>query len=223
MSSSNLLTDRMATKSMLGFEIEIPFRADGKIICGIDEAGRGPLAGPVSAAAVILPEDFENTIGINDSKKLTSSKRSELYDTIKLSAKAYSIIMAEVEEIEELNILQATILAMKRAVETLKIKPDILLIDGNYFPKWEISHRCIKGGDSKSLSIAAASVLAKVERDRYMVEIANELYPEYNFAKHKGYGTKEHFEAIKKYGLSPIHRKSYLKKFFAEEKQIKLI
>ncbi|MEI6091663.1 MAG: ribonuclease HII [bacterium] len=213
----------MVTKEKLSFEIELPFREGGKIICGIDEAGRGPLAGPVSAAAVILPDDFDNTIGINDSKKLTSLKRDELFEIIKHSAKAYSIIMSSVEEIEEINILQATISAMKRAVESLNIKPDMLLVDGNYFPKWKINHICIKGGDAKSLSIAAASVLAKVERDKYMVEIAHELYPQYNFAKHKGYGTKEHFEAIKKYGLSPIHRQSYLKKYFAEEKQIKLI
>lgn len=213
----------MATKQNLGFEIEIPFREGNKIVCGIDEAGRGPLAGPVSAAAVILPEDFTNLSGINDSKMMTAIKRDEVYQIIKQSAIAYSINMSSVEEIEEINILQATILAMKRAVEALKIKPDVLLVDGNYFPKWTISHHCIKGGDAKSLSIAAASVLAKVERDKYMVEIAHQLYPEYNFAKHKGYGTKEHFEAIKKYGLSPIHRQSYLKKYFAEEKQIKLI
>lgn len=213
----------MVTKEKLGFEIEIPFRAGGKIICGIDEAGRGPLAGPVTAAAVILPEDFDNAFGINDSKKLTSIKRAELFEIIKRSAMAYSIVMADVEEIEEVNILQATISAMKRAVEALKIKPDMLLVDGNYFPKWVIDHHCIKGGDAKSLSIAAASVLAKVERDKYMVEIAHVQYPQYNFAKHKGYGTKEHFDAINKYGLSPIHRQSYLKKYFAEKKQIKLI
>jgi len=213
----------MASKQNLGFEIELSYRMGNKIICGIDEAGRGPLAGPVSAAAVILPEDFDNLIGINDSKKITASKRSEMYDIIKQSAIAYAINMSSVEEIEEINILQATILAMKRAVEALKIKPDVLLVDGNYFPKWTIRHHCIKGGDAKSLSIAAASILAKEERDRYMVKIAHELYPQYNFAKHKGYGTKEHFDAIKKYGLSPIHRQSYLKKYFAEEKQIKLI
>ncbi len=213
----------MVKTEQLGFEIEIPFRAGGKIICGIDEAGRGPLAGPVTAAAVILPEDFENTIGINDSKKLTSIKRDELFEIIIRSAKAYSIVMSSVEEIEEINILQATILAMKRAVEGLEIKPDILLVDGNYFPKWKYDHHCIKGGDAKSLSIAAASVLAKVARDRYMVEIAHSLYPQYNFPKHKGYGTKEHFDAIKMFGISPIHRQSYLKKYFAEEKQIKLM
>jgi ribonuclease HII len=213
----------MATKENLNFEIEIPYREGGKIICGIDEAGRGPLAGPVSAAAVILPDDFANSYGINDSKKLTPLKREELFEIIKHSALAFAIVMSDVEEIEEINILQATISAMKCAVEALAIKPDVLLIDGNYFPKWHIDHHCIKGGDSKSLSIAAASVLAKVARDKYMVEKAHKLYPEYNFAKHKGYGTKEHFDAIKKYGLSPIHRQSYLKKYFAEEKQIKLI
>ena len=183
-------------------------------ICGVDEAGRGPLAGPVYAAAVILPEGLLIE-GVNDSKKLTEKKREELFDVIKEKAAAYCIASASVEEIEELNILGATMLAMKRAVEDLPVKPDICLIDGNKTPQLEMTATAIVGGDARSQSIAAASILAKVARDRYMLEMAKE-YPEYQFEKHKGYGTKLHYEMIDKFGASPIHRQSFLKKYYAK-------
>ncbi|MBQ6796967.1 MAG: ribonuclease HII [Clostridia bacterium] len=180
-------------------------------VCGVDEAGRGPLAGPVCAAAVILPK---NTIidGNNDSKKLTEKKREALFDIIKEKAISYGIAFATHEEIDEINILQATYLAMRRAVEQLNIPPDLAMIDGNRIPPdLPCEARCIIKGDALSSSIACASVLAKVTRDRYMLEMS-EKYPEYNFAKHKGYGTKEHIEALRKYGMCPIHRRSFLKK-----------
>lgn len=183
-------------------------------ICGVDEAGRGPLAGPVYAAAVILPEGLLIE-GVNDSKKLTEKKREELFDVIKEKAAAYCIASASVEEIEELNILGATMLAMKRAVEGLSVKADFAMIDGNKKPPLEIPCEAIVKGDAKSESVAAASILAKVSRDRYMLEMA-EKYPVYSFEKHKGYGTKAHREAIKEYGPSEIHRMSFLKKILSE-------
>ena len=181
-----------------------------KAVCGVDEAGRGPLAGPVCAAAVILPE---NTIieGVNDSKKLSEKKREALFDVIKEQALSYSIAFASVEEIEEINILNATMLAMKRAVEGLDVKADYAMIDGNRLPDLSIDSEFIIKGDAKSMSIACASILAKVSRDRLLYEYAEE-YPEYLFDKHKGYGTKAHVEAIKKYGPCPYHRLSFLKK-----------
>lgn len=181
-----------------------------KSICGVDEAGRGPLAGPVCAAAVILPYD---TIieGVNDSKKLSEKKREALFDVITAKAVAYSIAFATVEEIEEYNILNATMLAMKRAVEGLEVKADYAMIDGNRLPQLEIPSEYIIKGDAKSMSIASASILAKVTRDRLLYKYAEE-YPEYMFDKHKGYGTKAHIEALKKYGPTPFHRKSFLKK-----------
>ena len=180
-----------------------------KIICGVDEAGRGPLAGPVYAAAVILPKD---TIidGVNDSKKLTALRRERLFDVIIQQALSYSIAFASVEEIDEINILQATFLAMQRAVNGLSIAPHAALIDGNQLPSLNIPAQAIIKGDSLSTSIACASILAKVSRDRLMLELA-EKYPEYEFQKHKGYGTKLHIELIKKHGASPIHRKSFLR------------
>lgn len=179
-------------------------------ICGVDEAGRGPLAGPVCAAAVILPENLEIE-GLNDSKKLTEKKREALFEVIKEKAISYSIAFASVEEIESVNILEATFLAMNRAVEGLDVNADFALIDGNRVPKGsKIPCATVVKGDSLSMSIAAASVLAKVTRDRLMLELDGQ-YPEYNFKKHKGYGTKEHTELIKKYGPSPIHRLSFLK------------
>lgn len=181
-----------------------------KAVCGVDEAGRGPLAGPVCAAAVILPE---NTVieGVNDSKKLTEKKRELLFDVIKASALSYSIAYASVEEIEELNILNATMLAMKRAVEALEIKPDFAMIDGNRVPQLSIDSEPIVKGDAKSMSIACASILAKVSRDRLLYDYARQ-YPQYGFDKHKGYGTKLHIEKIKEYGPCPYHRMSFLTK-----------
>lgn len=179
-------------------------------ICGVDEAGRGPLAGPVCAAAVILnPNDIIE--GVNDSKKLTEKKREALFDVIRERAVAYSVAWASVEEIEEMNILNATMLAMKRAVEGLNIPADYAIIDGNRTPELNVPCNYIVKGDAKSMSIAAASILAKVSRDRLMLEYA-EQYPEYRFEKHKGYGTKVHTQALKEYGCCPIHRKSFLKK-----------
>ena len=179
-------------------------------ICGVDEAGRGPLAGPVCAAAVILPEGAV-IAGLDDSKKLTEKKRERLYDIIKTTAVAYSVAYGTLEEIETVNILEATYLAMNRAIEGLNIKPDFALIDGNRVPRGiKIPCETIVKGDSKSMSVAAASVLAKVTRDRLMLEY-DKKYPEYNFKKHKGYGTKEHTELIKQYGPCEIHRLSFLK------------
>lgn len=179
-------------------------------ICGVDEAGRGPLAGPVCAAAVILPE---NTVidGVNDSKKLSEKKREALFDVICETARSYSIEYASVEEIEELNILNATMLAMKRAVEGLDVKADYAMIDGNRTPDLEIESEFIIKGDAKSMSVACASILAKVSRDRLLYEYAKD-YPQYGFEKHKGYGTKAHTEALKEYGPCPYHRMSFLKK-----------
>lgn len=179
-------------------------------ICGVDEAGRGPLAGPVCAAAVILPEGAVIE-GLDDSKKLTEKKRERLYDVIKETAVAYSVAYGTLEEIETVNILEATYLAMNRAIEGLSVKPDFALIDGNRVPRGiKIPCETIVKGDSKSMSVAAASVLAKVTRDRLMLEY-DKKYPEYNFKKHKGYGTKEHTELIKQYGPCEIHRLSFLK------------
>lgn len=182
-----------------------------KFVCGVDEAGRGPLAGPVCAAAVILPE---NTVieGLNDSKKLSEKKRESLFDVIKEKAVAWSVAFASVEEIEKFNILNATFIAMNRAIEGLSTKADFALIDGNRIPK-DIKIPCetVVKGDSKSMSIAAASVLAKVTRDRLMLEL-DEKYPLYEFKKHKGYGTALHMDLIRKYGPSECHRPSFLKK-----------
>ena len=181
-----------------------------KYICGVDEAGRGPLAGPVCAAAVILPEDA-CIPGLNDSKKLSEKKREQLFNVITEKALSYCVAYGTLEEIEEFNILEATFLAMNRAIEGLKIKSDFALIDGNRAPKGiKIPCETVVKGDAKSMSVAAASVLAKVSRDRLMLEY-DEKYPLYDFKKHKGYGTKEHTELIKKYGPCEIHRLSFLK------------
>lgn len=181
-----------------------------KYICGVDEAGRGPLAGPVCAAAVILPEN-KIIEGVNDSKKLSEKKRELLFDIIKKEAIAYNIAFSSVEEIEEYNILNATMLAMKRAVEGLAVKADYAIIDGNKTPDLKIPCESIVKGDANSMSIAAASILAKVSRDRLCYEYA-EKYPKYMFDKHKGYGTKLHTEKIKEYGPCEIHRMSFLTK-----------
>lgn len=179
-------------------------------VCGVDEAGRGPLAGPVCAAAVILPKGLIID-GVNDSKKLTEKKREALFDVICESALAYSVVFADVAEIEEVNILRATMNAMKRAVEGLDVKADFAYIDGNTMPPIEIDGECVVKGDAKSMSVACASILAKVSRDRLMLKYAEE-YPQYGFEKHKGYGTKLHTEALKEFGPCPVHRPSFLKK-----------
>ncbi len=193
------------------YEFEDRYHSEGyKIICGVDEAGRGPLAGPVYAAAVILPDGLEE-LGINDSKKMSEKKREQLFDVIVENATAYGIGSATETEIDEINILNATFLAMKRAVEAMGTKPDLVLVDGNRKPCTGFEEVTIVKGDAKSVSIAAASILAKVSRDRYMRELA-EKYPEYEFERHKGYGTKLHYEKIEQYGILPHHRRSFLKK-----------
>lgn len=203
---------------MPDFEYENAAREKGyKLICGVDEAGRGPLAGPVCAAAVILPENCEID-GLNDSKKLSEKKRETLFDVICQKAQSYYIAFGTVEEIEKFNILEATFIAMNRAVDGLDMKPDFALIDGNRIPKGiKIPCEAVIKGDAKSSSIAAASILAKVTRDRLMEEY-DEKYPQYNFKKHKGYGTKEHTELIIKHGVSPVHRPSFLKKLLGDNK-----
>ena len=186
-----------------------------KRVCGVDEAGRGPLAGPVFAAAVILPRGCVIE-GVNDSKKLSEKKREELFEKIKSEALCYSIASVDEKTIDEINILNATFLAMEKAVEGLEIKTDFVMIDGNRAPKHlDIPCQTVVKGDAKSASIAAASILAKVSRDRFMLEMA-EKYPEYCFEKHKGYGTKLHYEMLDKYGVSEIHRKSFLKSWYAK-------
>ena len=184
-------------------------------IAGVDEAGRGPLAGPVCAAAVILPEHLEIP-GLNDSKKLTDKKRRELYPIIKEQAIAYGIAFASEAEIDEINILQATFLAMQRAIDQLEGKANFALIDGNREKDFGLPVMTVVKGDSRSANIAAASVLAKVTRDLYMEELAKE-YPEYGFEIHKGYGTKAHYAALTEHGASPVHRKSFLKKFYEKQ------
>ena len=179
-------------------------------LCGVDEAGRGPLAGPVCAAAVILPRGAVIE-GLNDSKKLSEKRREALYDEIVESAIAFGIAFASVEEIEEKNILEATFLAMNRAIEQLSVVPALALIDGNRSKGIVLPSRCVIGGDGKCADIAAASILAKVTRDRYMLEMA-EKYPQYGFERHKGYGTVAHYAAIREFGPSPIHRMSFLRK-----------
>ena len=193
------------------FEYEKQAMAEGyNVVCGVDEAGRGPLCGPVCAAAVILPVDCEIE-GINDSKKLSEKKRDMLFDIIKEKALAYSVVMVDAKTIDEINILQATFKAMREAVEGLSLKADIALIDGNQKPGLSIEERTLVKGDAKSISIAAASILAKVTRDRYCLEM-DEKYPQYQFAKHKGYGTKLHYEMIAQYGICDEHRRTFLKK-----------
>ncbi len=197
------------------YEYEIAAQSEGfEVVCGVDEAGRGPLCGPVCAAAVILPIGFEIE-GINDSKKLSEKKREKLFDVITENAVAYSIVMVDAKTIDEINILQATFKAMRTAVENLSVKPDIALIDGNGKPGLSIEERPIVKGDAKSVSIAAASILAKVSRDRYMLKI-DEEYPQYMFKKHKGYGTKLHYEMIAEHGICPEHRRSFLKKILGD-------
>ena len=196
-------------ETMLAFEKK--YGNEYECICGIDEAGRGPLAGPVVAGAVILPKDCE-ILYLNDSKKLSAAKREELYDEIMEKAVAAAVGMASPARIDEINILQATYEAMREAISKLAVEPGILLNDAVTIPEMIIPQVPIIKGDAKSVSIAAASILAKVTRDRLMVEY-DKVMPEYGFAGHKGYGSKEHIEAIKKYGPTPIHRKTFIKKF----------
>lgn len=200
---------------MPDYSIEQELHGEGfAYVCGVDEAGRGPLCGPVFAAACILPDGLYIE-GLNDSKKLTEKKREKLFDIIKKEAVAYSIASADVEEINEMNILEADLLAMRRAIDGLGVKADFAIIDGNIARDFQIPARAVVKGDSKSMSIAAASVLAKVARDRLCLEL-DRKYPQYGIAKHKGYGTKEHKEALLKYGPSPIHRKKFIR-FLDEE------
>jgi ribonuclease HII len=200
---------------MLDFSYEKEAHENGyAVVCGVDEAGRGPLAGPVFAAAVILPENYTHEI-LNDSKKLSEKKRDIVFDDIIRDAVAYSVGIATEKEIDEINILNATFLAMRRAVDGLSVKPDLAYIDGNQYPKTGVKEITIVKGDSKCMSVAAASIIAKVSRDRYMLKVAEE-YPQYQFPKHKGYGTKLHYEMLEQYGVSPVHRKSFLKKILGD-------
>lgn len=195
---------------MLDFRLEQELMGDGyRHICGVDEAGRGPLCGPVVAAACILPVDFLPK-GLNDSKKLTPKKREQLFSEICENALAYAVAEASVEEIDALNILEADLLAMRRAIGMLKTKPDFALIDGNIARGFDLPARAVIHGDALSPSIAAASILAKVTRDRLCLEL-DAQYPQYGIAKHKGYGTKEHMDALRKYGPAPIYRKKFIR------------
>lgn len=198
------------------WDIENEYYAKGmQYVCGVDEAGRGPLAGPVCAAAVILPPNVDIP-GLNDSKKLSDKRRRELFPIIQEQASAYAIAFADEKEIDSINILQATFLAMERAISQLNIKPDIALIDGNREKDFGIPVRTVVHGDSLSANIAAASILAKVTRDELMLSMA-EKYPHYGFDVHKGYGTKVHYAALREYGPCEIHRMSFLKKFYGAE------
>ena len=197
---------------LVEFDSQIKLKNSVSLICGVDEAGRGPLAGDVYAAAVVFPDGVVID-GINDSKKLSERKREKLFSKIISKALAYSIATASVSEIEEINILNAAMLAMKRAVESLSVTPELVLVDGNKTPDITPKALAVVKGDAKSQSIAASSILAKVARDRYMREI-DKKYPQYQFSKHKGYGTKLHYEMIDKYGVADIHRMSFLKKYF---------
>lgn len=201
---------------MLEDKIEQDLRSQGfSAICGVDEAGRGPLCGPVVAAACILPEGYIPT-GLNDSKKLSPKKRDLLFDEIREHAIAYAVAEASVEEIDSMNILEADLLAMRRAIDALSVKADFALIDGNIARDFQLPAKAVIGGDAISPSIAAASILAKVTRDRQCLELDKE-YPQYGIAKHKGYGTKAHMDALRQYGPSPIHRKTFLR--FLEKEQ----
>ena len=198
------------------WEIENRYFAEGiTVVCGVDEAGRGPLAGPVCAAAVILPPNLELP-GLTDSKKLSDKRRRELYPVIMEQAVAYGIGLASHEEIDQINILQATFLAMERALEQLRVRPDLVLIDGNRKKDFGVLAETVVKGDSLSASIAAASVLAKVTRDDIMIAMAQEN-PGYGFEIHKGYGTKAHYDALRTLGPSPIHRMTFLKKFYGND------
>ena len=201
---------------MLDYSYETQAHNNGyTVVCGVDEAGRGPLAGPVFAGAVILPEGYSHEI-LNDSKKLSEKKRDMVYDDIVRDAICWSVGIADEKEIDEINILNATFLAMRRAIEGLDIKPDLAYIDGNKAPGSGVKEITIVKGDGKCLSVAAASIIAKVSRDRFMYEI-DKAYPQYQFSKHKGYGTKLHYEMIEQYGVSPVHRRTFLKNILGDK------
>ena len=200
----------MSEINLWEIESELPF----ELICGVDEAGRGPLAGPVCAAAVILPKGLVIP-GLNDSKKLSDKRRRELFPIIQQEAVSFGIAFASQEEIDEINILQATFLAMRRAMEQLNPQPEFALIDGNRETDFGVPCKTVIKGDSLSANIAAASILAKVTRDRFMEE-QDALYPQYGFALHKGYGTQAHYAALREYGPCPIHRRTFLKKLYGE-------
>lgn len=198
------------------WEMERGYRQQGYgVICGVDEAGRGPLAGPVCAAAVILPAGLEIP-GLDDSKKLTDAKRRALFDEITETAVSFGIAFADEKEIDEINILQATFNAMERAIHMLSVRPELALIDGNRARDFGLPVEAIIGGDGRCASIAAASILAKVTRDRFMEQQA-EIYPQYGFEQHKGYGTKRHYAALAEFDPCPLHRRSFLKKFYGEK------
>ncbi|MDR2817128.1 MAG: ribonuclease HII [Oscillospiraceae bacterium] len=193
---------------------ELFFQDGFELICGVDEAGRGPLAGPVCVSAVILPKDFDLPF-LDDSKKLSEKRREELFDEIRRQASDFSVVFVDEKRIDKVNILQATLQGMRMAVDGLTLSPDLVLVDGDREPKLKIPTKCIVKGDSKIPAIAAASVLAKVTRDRFMCEIGSQ-YPEYLFEKHKGYGTLQHMEAISEFGLCDVHRRSFCKRWTGE-------
>ena len=197
------------------FNYDSELRKEYPVICGVDEAGRGPLAGDVYTAAVVLNDSVLINY-LNDSKKISEKRRELLFDEIIEKADAYCVATASVQEIDKLNILQATMLAMKRAVEGLGVRPDLALIDGNRLPDLDCESRYVIHGDAVSASIAAASILAKVSRDRYMREL-DEKYPQYCFSQHKGYGTKLHYEKLEEFGISDVHRKTFLKKLYDKQ------
>lgn len=196
-------------------QMQIRAKRGDIVICGVDEAGRGPLAGPVCAAAAILPAGFVIP-GLNDSKQLTDKKRRELFPVIQEQAIAFGISMVDEKKIDDINILNATFLAMKDAISQLSVKPELALIDGNRIADFGVEAVPVVKGDTKDASIAAASILAKVTRDMFMEEM-DSVYPQYGFAVHKGYGTKRHYEAIRTYGMCPIHRRTFLKKFYGQQ------
>ncbi len=206
-----VIIKELMNKKYPDYSIEKEYVNKG-FVAGIDEAGRGPLAGPVVAAAVILQDKLLSKSGINDSKKIVEKERVRLFELIRKKSLSFGFSFIDNEIIDKINILQATQLAMKKAVESLTIKPDHLLVDGNYFNEFGIPFTTVVKGDSKSISIAAASIIAKVVRDKWMVDVADRFFPEYGFAKHKGYATKEHYKAIEKHGLCPLHRRSFLKR-----------
>lgn len=194
------------------FSLEKKFWSIDKLVAGIDEAGRGPIAGPVVAASVIFPINTPIIEGLNDSKKISEKKRTLIYDKVIENSLAYSYSFIDNFKIDEINILQATMLAMTTSVEKLSVNPNHLLVDGNYFKPYFITYDTIVKGDAISASIAAASVIAKVTRDKWMIEVAHKEYPEYDFINNKGYGTKKHYQAIEKHGICKYHRRSFLKK-----------